>query len=50
MDERRDVVKITYIRWSMAIIEMDGFTVVTDPVFRFLGLLGIGPPAYTRTR
>jgi L-ascorbate metabolism protein UlaG (beta-lactamase superfamily) len=47
MDERRDVVKITYIRWSMAIIEMDGFTVVTDPVFRFLGLLGIGPPAYT---
>jgi L-ascorbate metabolism protein UlaG (beta-lactamase superfamily) len=47
MDERRSIVKITYIRWSMAIIEMGGLTVVTDPVFRFLGLLGAGPPAYT---
>ncbi len=30
--------KITYIRWSMTIIEMNGLTIITDPVFRLLGL------------
>jgi L-ascorbate metabolism protein UlaG (beta-lactamase superfamily) len=30
--------KLTYIRWSMTIIETSGLTIVTDPVFRMLGL------------
>jgi L-ascorbate metabolism protein UlaG (beta-lactamase superfamily) len=30
--------KLTYIRWSMTIIETQGLTIVTDPVFRMLGV------------
>lgn len=30
--------KLTYIRWSMTIIETDGLTFITDPVFRILGI------------
>jgi L-ascorbate metabolism protein UlaG (beta-lactamase superfamily) len=29
--------KLTYVRWSMAIIETQGLTLITDPVFRMLG-------------
>lgn len=29
--------KVTYIRWSMMVIEMNSLTLVTDPVFRMLG-------------
>jgi len=29
--------KITYVRWSMTIIEMNGLILVTDPVFKMLG-------------
>ena len=39
-------VKITYVRWSMTIIEMNGLTVVTDPVFRLLGFRA-APREYT---
>jgi L-ascorbate metabolism protein UlaG (beta-lactamase superfamily) len=42
--------KITYIRWSMTIIEMNGLTIVTDPVFRLLGLFRAAPRAYTLAR
>ena len=38
--------KITYIRWSMTVIEMNGRIIVTDPVFRLLGF-PIGPRQYT---
>jgi len=31
-------VKLTYVRWSMTIIETNGLTLITDPVFRILGL------------
>jgi len=31
-------VKLTYIRWSMTIIEENGLTLITDPVFRMLGV------------
>ena len=41
--------KVTYIRWSMAIIEMNGLTVVTDPVFRLLGFRA-APREYTIDR
>jgi len=30
--------KLTYVRWSMTIIETMGLTIVTDPVFRMMGL------------
>ena len=30
--------KLTYIRWSMTIIETSGLTIITDPVFRMLGV------------
>ncbi len=30
--------KVTYIRWCMTIIETKGLTIITDPVFRMLGL------------
>lgn len=30
--------KLTYIRWSMTIIETEGLTLITDPVFRMFGL------------
>jgi L-ascorbate metabolism protein UlaG (beta-lactamase superfamily) len=38
--------KLTYIRWSMTIIETQGLTIVTDPVFRVLGLPQ-APKSYT---
>lgn len=38
--------KVTYIRWSMTIIEMNGLTLVTDPVFRMLGFQ-LAPREYT---
>jgi L-ascorbate metabolism protein UlaG (beta-lactamase superfamily) len=39
-------VRITYIRWSMTIVETGGLTLVTDPVFDMLGLPQ-APRAYT---
>lgn len=30
--------KVTYIRWSMTTIETKGWTLITDPVFRMLGI------------
>lgn len=39
--------KITYIRWSMTIVEMNGLTIVTDPFFRLFGRLRVTPREYT---
>ncbi len=41
--------KLTYIRWSMTIIETSGLTIVTDPVFRVAGIHQ-SPKAYTFER
>ncbi len=41
--------KLTYIRWSMTIIETRGLTLVTDPVFRMLGVHQ-APKSYTFER
>jgi L-ascorbate metabolism protein UlaG (beta-lactamase superfamily) len=41
--------KLTYIRWSMTIIETMGLTIVTDPVFRMMGLRQ-DPTSYTFER
>ena len=41
--------KLTYIRWSMSIIETMGLTLVTDPVFRMLGIHQ-SPRSYTVDR
>ena len=41
--------KLTYIRWSMTIIETMGLTIITDPVFRMLGLRQ-DPSSYTFER
>jgi len=41
--------KLTYIRWSMTIIETDGLTIVTDPIFRVFGLHQ-APKSYTLER
>jgi L-ascorbate metabolism protein UlaG (beta-lactamase superfamily) len=41
--------KLTYIRWSMTIIETMGLTIVTDPVFRVLGIHQV-PRSYTFER
>ena len=41
--------KLTYIRWSMTIIETNGLTLVTDPVFHMLGLRQ-EPSSYTFDR
>jgi len=41
--------KITYIRWSMTIIETNGLTIITDPVFRMLGIHQ-EPRSYTTER
>ena len=41
--------KLTYIRWAMTIIETQGVTIVTDPVFRMLGIHQT-PKAYTFER
>jgi len=38
MDERCGAVRLTYVRWSMTIIETNGLTLITDPVFRVLGI------------
>jgi L-ascorbate metabolism protein UlaG (beta-lactamase superfamily) len=38
--------RLTYIRWSMTIIETMGLTIVTDPVFRMMGLRQ-APTSYT---
>jgi L-ascorbate metabolism protein UlaG (beta-lactamase superfamily) len=42
-------VKLTYIRWSMTLIETQGVTIVTDPVFRMLGFRQ-APKTYTEDR
>jgi len=42
-------VKLTYIRWSMTIIETRGLTLVTDPVFHVLGVRQ-APESYTFER
>ena len=39
--------KLTYIRWSMTVIETSGVTIVTDPVFHLLGLFSQAPRSYT---
>ncbi len=41
--------KLTYVRWSMTIIETKGLTIVTDPVFRMLGIHQ-APRSYTYER
>jgi L-ascorbate metabolism protein UlaG (beta-lactamase superfamily) len=41
--------KLTYIRWSMTIIETNGLTIITDPVFRMLGIHQ-APKSYTIDR
>lgn len=41
--------KLTYIRWSMTVIETEGLTIVTDPVFRILGI-PMAPRTYTLDR
>jgi L-ascorbate metabolism protein UlaG (beta-lactamase superfamily) len=41
--------KLTYIRWSMTIIEANGMTIITDPVFRMLGVHQ-APKSYTTER
>ncbi|MBN1137244.1 MAG: MBL fold metallo-hydrolase [Anaerolineae bacterium] len=38
--------KLTYVRWSMTIIETNGLTLITDPVFRVLGIHQ-APRSYT---
>ena len=41
--------KLTYVRWSMNIIETRGLTIITDPVFRMLGIYQ-APGTYTVER
>ena len=41
--------KLTYIRWAMTIIETQGVTIITDPVFRMLGIHQT-PKSYTFER
>lgn len=41
--------KLTYIRWSMTIIETKGLTIITDPVFRMFGMHQ-APKSYTFDR
>jgi L-ascorbate metabolism protein UlaG (beta-lactamase superfamily) len=41
--------KLTYIRWAMTIIETRGLTIITDPVFRLLGIHQ-APRSYTVER
>jgi len=38
--------RLTYIRWSMTVIDAMGVVIVTDPVFRVLGLRQV-PASYT---
>ncbi len=41
--------KVTYIRWSMTIIETEGLTIITDPMFRMFGVRQ-APREYTIDR
>ncbi len=41
--------RLTYIRWGMTVIETGGFILVTDPVFRILGIHQ-APQSYTWDR
>jgi L-ascorbate metabolism protein UlaG (beta-lactamase superfamily) len=41
--------KLTYIRWSMTIIETNDLVILTDPVFRMLGIQQ-APKSYTFER
>ena len=41
--------KLTYVRWSMTVIETRGLMIVTDPVFRMLGIHQ-APGTYTVDR
>jgi L-ascorbate metabolism protein UlaG (beta-lactamase superfamily) len=41
--------RLIYIRWSMTIIETVGLTIITDPVFRILGIHQ-APKSYTIER
>lgn len=41
--------KLTYIRWSMTVIETKGVTIVTDPLFYMLGIMQ-APKSYTFDR
>ena len=41
--------KLTYVRWSMTIIETKGLTIITDPVFRMVGIPQ-APKSYTVER
>ncbi len=41
--------KLTYIRWAMTIIETEGLTLITDPIFRMLGVHQ-SPKSYTFDR
>jgi len=41
--------KLTYVRWSMTIIETKGLTIITDPVFHVLGIPQ-APRSYTFER
>ena len=41
--------KLTYVRWSMTIIETMGLTLITDPVFRMMGIHQ-APKSYTLER
>lgn len=41
--------RLTYIRWGMTIIETKGVTLITDPVFRILGIHQ-APQSYTLDR
>ncbi len=41
--------RLTYVRWSMTIIETNGLTIITDPVFRVAGIRQ-APKSYTFER
>jgi L-ascorbate metabolism protein UlaG (beta-lactamase superfamily) len=41
--------KLTYIRWSMTIIETNDLVIITDPVFRMVGI-SQAPKSYTFER
>lgn len=41
--------RLTYVRWSMTIIETNGLTIITDPVFRMVGIHQ-APKSYTFER
>ena len=41
--------RLTYVRWAMTVVETQGLTVVTDPVFRMFGIQ-LHPRSYTFER